>query len=119
MRLHPRVPITQRGSIDVKEGLDKIISTLDLSFEDALYHVAMVKAQLLREMGAEVPDLIPAEQIPANQHILALAVYGPMTEYGLTQIELYQIITEWEMSESKYMLRYERHGDFEKPGGEA
>lgn len=117
MKLHPRTWIVQRAGIDVRTGLDRTVQLLDLSFEDALYHVAMVKAQLLKEMGAKASDVTLPENVPDVQNVLGSACYMPMMEHGLTNIELYQIITSWELSESKYMLRFERHGNFEEASG--
>lgn len=40
-------------------------------------------------------------------------------EHELTDIEMLQCINQYVASKLKYMLRYERHGDMDKPADEA
>ncbi len=38
-------------------------------------------------------------------------------EYDLTDVEVLQMLVSYQQSTLKYMLREERHGDRDKPGG--
>ncbi len=38
-------------------------------------------------------------------------------EAGLTDIEMLQVLMEFQQGALKYMLRFERHGDYENPAG--
>jgi hypothetical protein len=45
------------------------------------------------------------------------ALYGLQEEHDLTDIEMLQALSAWQQSVLKYMLRYERHGDYETEAG--
>lgn len=108
MRLHPRHVAVSKAKIDISTGMSNILRVLNLTWPDTLYHVARVKLQLLREMGVEYPDPLPAAAIPSAERVVSSTFYGVMLEYDLTQVELYQLITEWEFSAANGMLRLER-----------
>ena len=45
------------------------------------------------------------------------ALHGLQKEHGLTDIEMLQALAAWQQGTLKYMLRFERHGDYETPAG--
>lgn len=48
---------------------------------------------------------------------IELALLELQDEHDLTDVEMLQMINSWTQTKLKYMLRFERHGHYEKPGG--
>jgi hypothetical protein len=46
-----------------------------------------------------------------------IALHALQTKHDLTDIEMMQALAAWQQGVLKYMLRYERHGDYETPAG--
>lgn len=108
VQLSPRhIPVSEAW-IEIAAGMENILRVLDISWYETLYYVARIKLQLLREMGVEIPDSLPVENIPDAEHVIGSAFYMPMLKHDLTQAELYQLITTWEMREANGMIKEER-----------
>lgn len=108
VRLHARHVIVSNAWLEITAGMENVLRALNLSWYDALYYVARIKLQLLREMGATILAEVPPEETPDNEHIIGSAFYQPMMKYELTQSELYSLITQWETREANGMLKDER-----------
>ena len=52
-----------------------------------------------------------------GQAKVRLALYELQETHDLTDIEMMQTLLEFQQGVLKYMLRYERHGDYESPAG--
>lgn len=112
IRQNPRDVIVRQADLEIRKGLAITLDYLHIkSWPDILYHIAIIKAILLAEMGATVGPEVRTESIPDDQHVLAAACYGPMMQFGLTSAELYQIITDWELREAYGMVKQERSED--------
>lgn len=115
MKLDPRHRIVAKADLKIREELAATLDILGIdSWADIMYHVAMIKAILLGDMGATVGPSFNVADIPDHHHVLAAACYGPMLKYDLTSAELYRIITEWELREAWGMIKAERDGDSEE-----
>lgn len=120
MRMHERFLLVKKATLDIEEALDKAISVLEIdTYENLLYHIGEIKLTLLKESGATVPQALPVEGIPDDRRVLSAAIYQIKVERGLTDVELYRILTDFELGESKHWLRLERHGDTDKKADEA
>lgn len=113
MKLDPRYRIVSRADAEIRIELSAVLDVLEISWVDILYHIAMIKAVLLTEMGATTAPRIKSEDIPDNHHVIASAFYRYLMQYELTNAELYHIITEWELREARGMIRAERNEDIE------
>lgn len=108
MKLDPRYRIVAEAELEIKQGIANTLAVLDLPWVDILYHVAMIKAGLLAEMGATVRPHIKVEDIPDEQHVIGSAFYMPLIKHELTNTELYRIICDWELAEAYGMIKANR-----------
>lgn len=122
MRVHPRqqaVSIAQT-ELDIKlhrwqwprdEGQDP-------EAEDPrdIDDVVMLRLVTL-EIRAILLDMEPKVKRTDNVSSMKDMIREHQKETGLTDVELLQGLFSYCSSKMKYMLRYERHGDYDKPGG--
>lgn len=59
-----------------------------------------------------------AHETSKNQAQFAVDLHDLQEKYNLTDIEMLQTLHEFAAGKLKYMLRYERHGDYDRPAME-
>lgn len=112
MSLHPRHKPVSRAGLQISEGFLELFRGAEY-FEDMLNPVARAKVALLIESRHNLPETDMSD-LRGDVQAVNEIVRKAMKDHELTKTEVYLILTEWELSQARYMLRAERNGDSEE-----
>ena len=116
MRLHEREQHVPLLKTELAIKLHEYQEKKDLTDVAMLQAVAAVKVKILKAMRRQGEFI--AEPDKRRFTVIDRLVYEHAREsYPLTDIEILQALADFELGKLKYMLRYERHGNYETPGG--
>lgn len=116
MRLHEREQSVRIARTKIRTAIDKLQSAHDVSDEFMLEYVGVYRHYVIKRLKGlkhvPRPYWVNSASAELFTTLLTLGV-----EHSLTDIEMLQALNEWEASCLKYMLRYERHGNYEDAAG--
>lgn len=118
MRVHPREQKVSLAQTELDLKLHRYqwpnngVNGGDVDLED----VEMLRLLTL-EIRAILLDMEPKVNRTDNVADLKDLIRTHQRENDLTDVELLQGLFSYCSSKMKYMLRFERHGDYETPGG--
>lgn len=113
MKLHPRHKPVSRAGLQIREGFLELFRGEEY-FEDMLIPVARMKVSLLIESRHNLPET-DMSSLRGDLQAVNEIVRKAMKDHDLTKAEAYHILTEWELSQARYMLQTERReGDTEE-----
>ncbi len=106
-QLHERVLISQKAGAEIKLEIGNILNKYELHYDDTI-----------QVYGQSIANLTLKEKVILGEfHREVEECLSKYTEqYSLTIGEKIRILCDILQNDAKYLIRWERHGDFDKEG---